>query len=124
MLASQVSAPATMPHLPLELVSVKPSSSSLAVNVAQVPVVYHVPLVMMQPFFAPSSSTIMNPFPVKGAPGGDVLVGAGLPAVVLVAGGWLADLGRYLIPVFGQLDFVPSGFAGTNSPVCREPRTS
>ena len=86
-LASQVKAPPTMPHLPFELVSVKPSSSSVAVKVAHVPEVYHVPLLMMQPFFVPPTSTLRYPFPLNGVPGAEVLVGAGPPTVVLVAGG-------------------------------------
>lgn len=123
-LASHVSAPPTIPHLPFELVNVNPSPASVAEKVAQVPVVYHVPLLMIHPFLLPSTSTLIYPFPLNGVPGADVLVGAGPPTVVLVALGWLADLGRYLMPVCGHVDFVPSGFAGTKSPVCKLPRTS
>ena len=98
-LASHVSAPPTMPHLPFELLNVKPSAASLAVKVAHVPVVYHVPLLMIHPFLLPLTSTLIYPFPLNGVPGAAVLVGAGPPTVVLVALGWLADLGRYLMPV-------------------------
>ena len=56
-----------------------------AVNVAHVPVVYHVPPLMIQPLVFPSDVTIKYPFPLNGAPGSDVPVGLG--AVVDVGGG-------------------------------------
>jgi hypothetical protein len=84
----------------LELDRVKPLSTSVAVKVAHVPVVYQVPLLMMHPFLTPLTMTLRLPLPLKGVPGAAVDVGAGPPTVVVVEGGdELAFLGMYLIPV-------------------------
>jgi hypothetical protein len=116
----QVNAPDTTPHLPLEEVRVNPLPDVAAVNEAQVPVVYHVPAEMRQPVFVVPTFTLRYPFPLKGVPG--VVVPPGVEAVVVVEPPPV--LGRYLMPVVGQVDFVPSGFAATKVPVCTEPRTS
>ena len=115
----QLSAPETMAHLPLLDVSVKPEPEGAAVNVAHVPVVYHVPALMMQPSALPLVVTCSVPLPEKGVPGLLVPVG-GLVVVVLVP----VVLGRYLTPVAGQEDLLPSGLVGMNCPVCTEPLTS
>ena len=81
-------------HLPLLLVKVKPDPEAAAVKVAQVPVVYHVPALMIQPTPLPPVVTWSVPFPKNGVPGGGVV-----PPVVL---------GRYLMPVAGQSPVVPS----------------
>lgn len=93
----------------------------VAVKPAQVPVVYHVPPLMMQPFVRPPLVTGRVPRPEKGTPGVDVAVGEGGAPVaverVVGAGGVevLGSLGRYLMPSAGQLDLEPSeteGLAG------------
>ena len=77
----------------------------MAVNVAHVPVVYHVPPLIMHPFCEPPLVTMSVPLPEKDVPG--VLLGAGASDVV--DGGDVPPfLGRYLIPVAGQLDLDPS----------------
>lgn len=82
----------------------------VAVKVAQVPVVYHVPPLMMQPFVFPPLVTGRVPLPEKGIPGVGVEVGGEVVAVVrVVEGGRVAVLGRYLMPVAGQSDLEPSG---------------
>ena len=73
-------------------------------NVAHVPVVYHVPPLMMHPFCEPPLVTVRVPLPENEVPG--VLVGVVVGAVVV--GGVPLVLGRYLIPVAGQLDLEPS----------------
>lgn len=99
----------------------------MAVKLAHVPLVYQVPAPMMQPFCDPSISTIRLPFPENAPP---VLVGAvvevvavAVPVVVEVEPPPPELFGRYLTPVLGQVDFVPSGSAATNSPVWTDPRT-
>ena len=93
--------------------------------------------------------TLRYPFPEKGAPGVPVAVAVAVAvgtvevaSVVEVPDGEVAPLGKYLIPVAGQVDFVPSvipcqmdyqpwhmkgeckpGSAATNSPVCTLPAT-
>lgn len=120
-----VRTPETTPHAPFDDVREKPEPDVAAVNVAQVPEVYHVPAEMMHPLVAPETCTLRYPFPLNGVPGALVLVLVGaLPVVVVPVGVDPPLLGRYLMPVAGQVDFVPSGFAGTNSPVTTEPRTS
>ena len=94
----------------------------VAVKVAHVPVVYHVPALMMQPVALPPVVTCRVPLPSKGAPGVVVPVGA-VPVVVAVVVGVVVVLGRYLMPVAGQEDLLPSGFVGTNVPDCTEPLT-
>lgn len=78
---------------------------AVAVNVAHVPVVYQVPAEMMHPTELPSVLTFRNPFPTNTP----VCVGpGGLELVVVGGGGALPPLGRYLTPVAGQVDLVPS----------------
>lgn len=80
---------------------------AVAVKVAQVPVVYHVPALMMQPTEFPPVVTIKYPLPVKGVPG--VLVAVDVAAaVVLVTGEPL--FGRYCTPDAGQSDAAPTSF--------------
>ena len=80
----------------------------VAVKVAQVPVVYQVPLLMIQPFCWPPLVTNKVPLPEKDVPG--VLVGV-LPTLLVVVGrgeGRLPVLGKYFIPVAGQLELAPA----------------
>lgn len=92
--------------------------AGVAVKPAQVPVVYHVPPLMMQPFVRPPLVTGRVPRPEKGTPGVDVAVGEGGAPVaverVVGAGGVevLGSLGRYLMPSAGQLDLEPSETEG------------
>lgn len=108
-----------------------------AVNVAQVPVVYQVPPLMMQPSILPLVVTGSVPLPENGLPGVVVVVGLGEAVVAVdkvVEGGVpVVPLGRYFTPVAGQFDLAPSeqvscmhtktfnavlpGFVGTNVPV-------
>lgn len=93
-------------------------------KLAHVPVVYQVPAEIIQPFWDPSTSTVRLPLPEKAPPVlvGEVVVVVDVgPVVVEVLPPEL--LGRYLTPVLGQVDFVPSGSAATKSPVWTEPRT-
>ena len=69
-------------------------------KVAHVPVVYHVPPLMIHPFWTPPLVTGNVPLPEKSVPVGNV------PTVEVV--GEAPALGRYLIPVAGQLDLDPS----------------
>ena len=85
----------------------KPVPDAVAVNVAQVPPIYHVPPLMMQPLFAPPSVTSRYPLPENGVPGAVVPVGAAVVVVVVVAGEPV--FGKYLIPVEGQSELVPTG---------------
>lgn len=79
-----------------------------AVNVAHVPVVYQVPPLMMQPLTLPPEVTGNVPRPAKGTPGVG-LGGAVVTVDKVVEGGVPPEpLGRYLIPVAGQLDLAPS----------------
>lgn len=116
-------------HFPLLEVKVKPDPDGVAVNVAQVPVVYHVPLLIIQPSALPPVVTGRVPFPENGVPGTvvgvvveEVLVFEEVLVVVVVPP--LVPLGRYFTPVAGQLDFEPSGLVGMKSPVWTEPLTS
>lgn len=84
---------------------IEDTPEGVAVNVAQVPVVYHVPLLMMHPFCELPLVTIRVPLPENEVPG--VFVG-GVIEVVVVGDGVRLLLGRYLIPVAGQLDLDPS----------------
>lgn len=85
----------------------KPEPEAVAVKVAHVPLVYHVPPEMMQPVGELEVVTWRVPRPVKGVPAGVVPVGAG--AAVVVGGvGFEAVFGRYLMPVAGQLVLEPS----------------
>lgn len=81
---------------------------AVAVKEAQVPVVYHVPPLIMQPLAVPPLVTGSVPFPEKGLPG--VGLGGAVVAVdnVVEGGVPLVPLGRYFIPVAGQSDFEPS----------------
>lgn len=94
---------------PLLDVSVKPvEPEGVAVKVAQVPPMYHVPAVMMQPSGAllPEGVTWRVPLPEKGVPG--AVVGPVPEDVVVVGEVPEPDLGRYLTPVAGQSDDAPS----------------
>lgn len=115
----------------------------VAVKVAQVPPMYHVPALMMQPSGAllPEGVTWRVPLPEKGVPG--AVVGP-VPEVVVVGEVPEPDLGRYLTPVAGQSDDAPSiinrlaefkgkrergggvllGLVGMKVPVCTLPLTS
>ena len=101
-------------------------------KVAHVPVVYHVPPEMMQPFVLPEVTTFRYPLPLKEPPVGvevgpvlveveTVLVEVGLVLVeVAVEVGELPpppDFGKYLIPVLGQEEVLPTASVGTNVPV-------
>lgn len=108
-------------HLPLLDVSVKPEPEGEAVNDAQVPVVYHVPPLIMQPSTLPPVVTGMVPLPENGVPSG--LVGS-VPADVVVVVPVPEPLGRYLTPEAGQLLLLPSGFVATKVPVWTDPLTS
>lgn len=92
-------------------------------NVAQVPVVYHVPAVIKQPSWLPLVIAFRYPVPENAPP---VEVGAA-PDVVLVTMVVVTeppDLGRYLIPVEAQDADWPTGAAGMKVPVWMEPLTS
>lgn len=84
-----------------------------AVNVAHVPVVYQVPAEMMHPTELLPVLTFRNPLP-SNTP---VPVGAG-GLVVVVVGGGLPPLGRYLTPVAGQVDLVPSMYRSRYISIC------
>ena len=110
-------------HLPLLEVSVKPELEGEAVNDAHVPVVYHVPPLIMQPSAWPPVVTGKVPLPENGVPGG--LVGPELEEDVVVVPVPVPEpLGRYLTPVAGQLLLLPSGFVATKVPVWTDPMTS
>ena len=93
-----------MAHKPLLDLSVKPLPDGVAVKVAQLPPIYQVPAVMMQPFDVPPVETWRVPLPEMGVPVGLV------PGAVVVVVGEVPDpdLGRYLTPVAGQSDVAPS----------------
>lgn len=98
-------------QLPLLEVRVKPLPDGVAVKVAQVPAMYHVPALMMQPFAVPPEVTCRVPFPEKGVPGAVVGLVLGEVVVIVVEVVGEApepDLGRYLTPVAGQSDEAPS----------------
>lgn len=114
---AQLKVPEVTAQRPLLDLSVKPLPEGVAVKEAQVPEVYHVPPLMIQP----PLSTLRVPLPLNGVPGGLVPVGA----VVVVVGdpvGAAPLLGMYL-KLAGHVDLEPSGSAATNWPVCTEPRT-
>ena len=96
----------------------KPLPDAVAVKEAQVPPMYHVPALMMQPFDAPPEVTWRVPLPEKGVPGADVglVLGAVVVEVVVEVVGEVPDpdLGRYWTPVAGQSEVEPS-----NPPVSR-----
>lgn len=114
---SQTRFPLCTAHRPLLDVRVKPGPEAVAVKPAHVPVVYHLPPLMMQPSAWPPVETWRVPLPEKDVPG--VVVGVGLVpgGVVLVlvvgAGGLVTEsaLGRYLMPVAGQAPLEPSGYS-------------
>ena len=64
---------------------------------------------MMQPLFAPPSVTSRYPLPENGVPGAVVPVGAAVVVVVVVVGAGEPVFGKYLIPVDGQSELVPTG---------------
>lgn len=126
----------TIPHSPLLELRVKPDPDAAAVNVAHVPVVYHVPALIIQPSDFPPVLTCSVPLPEKGAPG--VLVPVGFvpvlvvvdppPVVVVPVAGAVVGvvlpppaLGRYFTPVAGQLELEPAGLVGMKDPDCTEP---
>lgn len=78
--------------------------------VAQVPVVYHVPPLMIQPLVFPPLVTGSVPLPEKGEPGIDVPVGCVPVDEVTVVDGGVPVLGRYFT-LAGQLDLAPSGYS-------------
>ena len=92
----------------------KPLPDTVAVKVAQVPPMYHVPALMMQPFACPPDVTWRVPLPEKGVPGAVVglVLGEVVVEVVIVVEvvGEVPepDLGRYWTPVAGQSDEAPS----------------
>lgn len=98
-----VNVPLAALHLPLDDVKVNPPDTGAAVKVAHVPVVYHVPPEMMQPFVELPDVTGRVPLP-ENVPEVDV----GAVVVEVVVGGGEEVLGRYLMPVAGQLDLEPS----------------
>lgn len=85
--------------------------------VAQVPVVYQVPALMMQPVCVPPLTVFRNPFPdgvpVEEEVGAVVVVPVGEVVVVEPPG----LFGRYLIPEEGQVDPEPTGVAGLKVPL-------
>lgn len=96
----------------------KPLPDAVAVKEAQVPPMYHVPGLMMQPFALPPEVTWRVPLPEKGVPGavvglvpGPVVVEVVVVVVDKVVGeAPVPDLGRYFTPVAGQSDDAPSNF--------------
>lgn len=89
--------------------NVKPAPEVVAVKVAHVPPMYHVPPLMMQPEGLEEVVTWRVPLPEKGVPGAVVgEVPPGLVVVVVVGGMGVEVLGRYLMPVAGQEDLAPS----------------
>lgn len=127
----QVKAPLTTAHLPLLLLSVKLSPEAVAVNVAQVPETYHFPPEMIQPSWLPEVRTFKLPLPLT-APPVEVEVGAepvevAVLEVAVVVGEEPPPppelLGRYLIPVLGQVDAEPTGSEGSKVPVWTDPLT-
>ena len=92
----------------------KPEPDTVAVKVAQVPPMYHVPPLMMQPFACPPAVTWRVPLPEKGVPGAVVGVDPAevvlevVLAVEVVGEVPEPDLGRYWTPVAGQSDVEPS----------------
>lgn len=89
----QLNAPSTTAHFPFVDSRLNPSSALAARKVAQVPLVYHVPPLMMQPLFLPPVLTFKCPLPLNGGPVGSgtwvwvrVCVGAGLPPLAALGG--------------------------------------
>lgn len=87
--------------------------------VAQVPEVYHVPALIMQPVCDPPLITLTNPLP-DGVPV-DVEVGA-VVVVPVAPADVVVDppedpFGRYLIPEEGQVDPEPTGVAALKVPL-------
>jgi len=103
-----VSLPLTIPQVPFEDVRVKLLLEPLAVNDAQVPDVYQVPALMIQPFCEPEATTFRYPLPEKAPP---VEVGAAVVVVLVPVGVVELPLGRYLIPVLGHDDEVSESVA-------------
>lgn len=130
MSAAQAREPPDTVQYPLLDFKVNPLPELAAVKVAHVPVVYHFPLLIMQPFVEPPVTAFRVPLPEKvpvavGEEPPDV-VDVGVEVVVVV------DeeppplppplLGRYLTPVLGQPpSSLLSGLAGTNWPVATDP---
>ena len=86
----------------------KPPEAVAAVKVAQVPPMYQVPPLMIQPAVLPAWVTGRVPRPVKGVPGG----GVGVEPGGEVVGVGEVDLGRYFMPVAGQEEVAPAVRAG------------
>lgn len=90
----------------------------MAVYVAHVPDVYHVPAEIKQPSWLPLVMAFKYPDPEKEPP---VPVGAELEPVVvevfIVVGAAAPDFGRYLMPEEAQLVLCPTGAAGKKVPV-------
>lgn len=104
---AQVKTPLTTPQAPLLDFNVKPLPLVVAVYVAHVPPTYHVPPLIKQPLLAPLVYASRYPVPLNPVPGAEVPVG--LLVVCKVVGVVDPDLGRYLTPVDGQVDLLPSG---------------
>jgi hypothetical protein len=110
----QVNTPEAIPQDPFDDFNVNPPPVLVAVIVAQVPLVYHVPSEMRQPFCEPLAMTFRNPDPLNAPPGAEVGL---LPGAELTLVGVLPlPLGRYLMPALGQFDRVRLS-VGTNCPL-------
>jgi hypothetical protein len=97
---------------------------AVALYVAQVPVVYHVPPLIRHPLLLLPTYACKYPEPLNvPVPTGAVPVVVEVPPPGEVVTG-VPDLGRYLIPVEGQDPDCPTGVMGTNVPLCTDPRTS
>jgi hypothetical protein len=151
-LAPQLNLPPDTAQLPFDDVKVNWSPEAEAVKPAQVPVVYQVPLEMMQPFLLPPVMTLRYPLPLNGEPvppvgvdeGAELAEELGGPELAELLGGLVLadelegpvledvlegllpppppDFGRYLTELPVQVEAVKES-AGTNCPVCRLPRT-
>lgn len=102
----QDSAPLTIPQLPFDDFNVKPEPEEVAVIVAQVPVVYHVPPEMMHPCWLPEVTTLRKPEPLKPP----VEVGLGPDEVVVLVDVGVAPpvFGKYLMPLLGHVPVLPT----------------
>jgi hypothetical protein len=76
------------------------------VKVAQVPVVYQVPALITQPFWAPPLITLIVPLPESAVPVPDVVVVVLVGGVVVLVGGVVVPVGGVVVVV----TVVPLGF--------------
>jgi len=104
-----------MAQSPLWDFSVKPAPEGVAVNFPHVPVVYHVPLLMIHPLaLPPEGVTWRVPVPENGSPGvgaeeGEVVVTLVIVVPVVVEEPPpLVPLGSHFTPSAGQPDLEPS----------------